>query len=365
MTGTIHVFEFLKTLPAPTAGGICPVFGNDRFLKQLAIQHLVPGDDDGDEDFGAVFLDGAVVEWVDVMDELSTRSLFGSTGPKTVVVDHGDAFVKENRDSLEKRLDTSDVAGLLVLMVDSWPANTRLYKRCDKSCVQVDCNPPMTKRGRSKSHDDAKTMKWLIHRANETYEFELPSAGAGVLVELTDRDFGRMDQELAKLSLYAIDEKLDPITIRGIVGGWPAQTMWEVIDAATEGDAGTAINLLDQLIRSGEHPLALLGQLAWSLRRYAEVGELVRRDHRQGRRINMEQTKKQAGFRSWGSELTDADRRLRQLGRDRIACINDWLLNADLALKRSHSHVDRGRLVLETLVTRMAQELSPASDTVR
>ena len=40
----------------------------------------------------------------------------------------------------------------------------------------------------------------------------------------------------------------------------------------------------------------------------------------------------------------------------------DWLLEADLALKRSHSKPDRGRLVLEMLFVKMAKELGPVGD---
>ena len=39
----------------------------------------------------------------------------------------------------------------------------------------------------------------------------------------------------------------------------------------------------------------------------------------------------------------------------------DWLLEADMALKRSHSKEHRGRLVLEKLFVKMAKELGAAS----
>ena len=66
---------------------------------------------------------------------------------------------------------------------------------------------------------------------------------------------------------------------------------------------------------------------------------------------------KQAGFNSWGGEIDNAARRIRQLGRDRAFQMHDWLLEADVALKRSHSKADRGRLVLEQLFVKMAKEL--------
>ena len=358
MSGTIHVFDLLNRPPGDDPVGLCPVFGADRFLKQLAVKHLL-GIDSGEAEFSVCQFEGATAQWADVADELSTRSLFGGDGPRVVLVDNGDPFVKRFRDSLEQ-LQESPPEGRLVLVVDSWAANTRLYKRCDKGGIQINCDPPAIKRGRSKQRDDAKIIKWLITRASVEYGFELPANGAPVLIELTECNFGRMDQELAKLALYASDEKLDPIAIREIVGGWPVQTMWQAIDAATDGNAGAALQLLDQLLRSGEHPLALLGQLAWSLRRFATVGELAQRDLRNGRRFDLNQSLKDAGVRAWGGELDQAGERLRQLGRKRVARINDWLLEADLALKRTHSRPERGRLVLEKLLTRMATDLADA-----
>jgi hypothetical protein len=42
---------------------------------------------------------------------------------------------------------------VLVLDVDEWPANTRLYKALDQSGLQIDCRPPQ-KKGKSKDTDE-------------------------------------------------------------------------------------------------------------------------------------------------------------------------------------------------------------------
>ncbi len=179
------------------------------------------------------------------------------------------------------------------------------------------------------------------------------------MIELTDCEFGRMDQELQKLALYADKNgKVDSKKIKQVVGGWRTRTMWEAIDAATEGDAAKALELLDQLIRSGEHPLALFGQMSWSLRRYATATEIVMRQLRSGRKADLPGAMKAAGFRAWGGELAASEQRIKQLGRRRAELMMDWLLEADLALKRSHSQEHRGRLVLEKLFVKMAKELA-------
>ncbi len=357
MTGTKHVFDFLAEPFSEVPGGVCAVFGGERFLKRLAVSHLVRCAGNEDPDFAASHFDSDSARWTDIHDELATRTLFGGDGPRIVVVDHADGFVKENRERLED-YQASGGTGLLVLIVESWASNTRLYKAINKSGLQIRCDPP-TASARSKQRDEKQVQDWLIARATSEYGFNLPAGGAQLLIELTDCEFGRMDQELQKLCLYS-DEKgtVDQATIKQVVGGWRTRTMWEAIDAATDGDAKRSLELLDQLLRSGEHPLALFGQMSWSLRRYATATESVLRQLRHGRKADLPAAMKQAGFRAWGGELAASESRIRQLGSKRAGMMMNWLLEADLALKRSHSKEGRGRMVLETLFVKMAKELA-------
>lgn len=360
MSGTIHAFDLAKP-PAEKPKGVCPLFGSERFLQRLAVKELVNWLADGDTEFSATEFDGNTCAWADVVDELSTRSLFGGDGPRIVVVDEADKFVKNHRDQLEKLVE-KPAAGLLVIVVSSWASNTKLYKRIDKAGLQIRCDAP-TKGGRSKARDDSKVIKWLVKRAKAEYDFKLPETCATVLIELTECNFGRMEQELAKLTLYVdADEPFEPNAVRMIVGGWSKKTMWEAIDAAADGRAGHALDMLDQLFRSGEHPLAMFGQISWSLRRFAEVGEIASRDVRNRRRFDMKESLKTAGFRAWGGEIANAERRLKEIGRERVGQLYSWLAETDLALKRTHSKAERGRLMLEKLFVRLAEEVKqPAS----
>ena len=355
---TVHIFDLLDLPLAETPTGVCAVFGGERFLKKLAVDFLVREIGGDKEDFAASQYDSDTADWANVHDELSTRTLFGGDGPRIVVVDHADQFVKNNRDRLEDYVTASGETGLLILIVDSWASNTKLFKKIDKSGLQVRCDAP-TKSTRSKQRDEKKTADWLVARAKTVYEFKLPAGGAQVLIELTDCEFGRMDQELQKLALYSEQGKLDQSVIKKVVGGWRTRTMWDAIDSAADGEAGRALELLDQLLRSGEHPLALFGQLSWSLRRYATATEIVMRQMRHRQKPNLSDAVQKAGFRAWGGEIDAAQNRIRQLGRDRAGQMLDWLLEADVALKRSHSKEVRGRLVLEKLFVKMAKELGP------
>jgi DNA polymerase-3 subunit delta len=69
----------------------------------------------------------------------------------------------------------------------------------------------------------------------------------------------------------------------------------------------------------------------------------------------------QAGFRPWPADaLAAAEKQLIQLGRDRAGRLLQWLLEADLAMKGSHSSSDRARFVLEMLFLRQAKRQQPS-----
>lgn len=388
MLGTAHVFDFLNQPVVTAPSGICAIFGGERFLKKLAVNRLLATIGGESSDFSAAHFDSDQTAWADVHDELATRSLFGGDGPRIVVVDHADKFVSQNRDRLmdylsppkktkstsskkvaantadtqandsnDSNANSSGPNGLLILIVDTWASNTKLYKAIDKTGLQIKCDLPFA--GRSKNRDDKKIADWIIKRAKQEYGFTLSRAGSQLVIDSTDAECGRMDQELQKLVLYA-DKKgnVPQETIKQVVGGWRSRTMWDAIEAAVEGDAGKSLTLLDQLLRSGEHPLALFGQMSWSLRRYATATETVMRQLRAGRKPDLKQALEGAGFLKWNNELAASEERIKQLGSQRSGQLAQWLLEADLALKLSHSKEDRGRLVLETLFVRMAKELA-------
>ncbi len=392
MNGTVHVFDFLS---APSKGvplGMCVLFGGERFLKRLALDSLIRSVSDEEElEYAATFLEGDSASWTDVHDELATRSLFGSGGPQIVVVDHADKFVKDHRDRLGDYLDPPKpkspksrksakaksaeeatpkqspsntgnqvpFSSLLILVVDTWLSTTILYREVEKSHLQIKCDAPL--QGRSKNRDEKKVVDWLVARANREYQYDLPAKGAQLVVELTDCEFGRMDQELQKLVLYLDPKgKLSLDTIKQAVGGWQTRTTWDAVDAATEGDAGKALDLLNKLLLGGEHPLALFGQIASTLRRFSTATEIVLRQSRNREKIDVSAAIKGAGFPFWGGELAANERRLKQVSSKRASQISQWLLEADLALKRSHSKEEMGRLVLEQLLVRLAKELAPA-----
>lgn len=361
--GTLHAFDYLEDPAAVNCPPVCVLFGDEDFLKRLVRQRLRDGLAGSDPDAPYTTFDGEVADWCDVADEIATVALFGGGAKRLAIVESADDFVSKFRDKLEDYVEKPKRTGILVLEVGTWASNTRLYKAVDKQWLQIDCRLPQKSAGKRSELDEARLHKWLIDWAKTHYSAVLMPAAAKLLVDLVGPQLGMLDQDLAKLSLFVgPKEKITPELVQRVVGGWKAKTIWEVIDAATNGDAAEALRQLDMALQSGEHPQALFGQIAWSLRRFAVATRIFELAERRGQRLALRDALQQAGFRPWPQNaLADAESQIKQLGRDRSGKLLQWLLEADLAMKGSHSAPDRARFVLEQLFFRMAKRTAVTS----
>lgn len=346
--GIVQALDLLEGERPGTLPPTVVLFGPQRYLTGLVLRHLI-GTGDGPGDLFAVELDSDGTEWAVVADQLHSGSLFGDDN-KVVVLRDADDFVKKHRERLEEVASDAGRAVPLLLTVEAWPANTRLYRIVGEHGLQVSCNVPMTGTGKWDGPDTARVGKWLAGRAARTHGFQIAPDAARLVFELCDGEMGRADQELARLGLYVSEkETIDRARVQSLVGGWRSQTMFEAIDAAVEGQAAVALQLIDRLIQSGEHPLALFGQLAWSLRRYSQALRILDRNQSGGKGA-LAAALKQAGFSGFRGDLERAEPRMRRLGRARVSRLAAVLREIDRSLKGSHSRDDRGRLMLEKLV---------------
>jgi DNA polymerase-3 subunit delta len=340
---------------------VCAVFGDEPFLKQLVLKELkrqvVGGDADVPVD--AIDCSDRMPDWRDVADELATVSLFGGGKPRLVILERADAFVSANRQRLEDYVAKPRASSVLVLEVDEWPANTRLYKALDQTGLQIDCRPPQ-KQGKSKGLDEAAVLKWISDWGKSQHAVQLTRDGAQHLLDLTGPSFGLLDQDLAKLALLVpAGTKATPEHVQEIIGGWRTKSIWDLVDAAVGGETAEALTQLDRLLHSGEHPLALVGSLSWSLRRYAAATRIFQQAERAGQKMPLRDALVQAGVKDWPiGALAASEKRLIQLGRRRGSKLYQWLLELDLSLKGSHSQDDRARWALEQLVLRMSKSVS-------
>ncbi|HUE74224.1 MAG TPA: DNA polymerase III subunit delta [Pirellulaceae bacterium] len=368
MSHTLHALDYLAAPAKHPPAAVCVVFGDDPFLRRQALSALkaqaLGGDDSPVTGYDC---QERMPQWRDVIDELSTHSLFGGGGRRIVVLERADAFVSAERSRLEDYVAKPRASGMLLLDVEEWPANTRLFKAVDQSGLQIDCRPPQRQVGKNKVVDEKTIVDWIVAWGKSRHSLTVTRDAAEHLLELAGPVFGILDMDLAKLALFVdAGQKVTPELVQDAIGGWRTQSTWDLVDAAADGNAGEALVQLDRLLHAGEHPLALLGSIAWSLRRYAAATRIYAQAERRGKRIELREALSQAGFRDWPlGTIKKAEDRLKQMGRARAGKLYAWLLETDLSLKGSHSHESRGRLALEMLFLKLARKPAAAAGTRR
>jgi len=235
-----------------------------------------------------------------------------------------------------------------------------LFKSLTETGLQVASRAPQ-KSGRAKGVDERAVASWIAQWGNARHGLSLTPDATQALLELVGAHFGLLDQELAKLSLFAeAGQSVTDKVVERVTGGWRAKTMWEVLAAAALGETGEALAHLDHLLKSGQHPNALFGQISWSFRRLANAAQRYRPPPRGAAPGAVDQALRdalqQAGVRDWPKgNLQAATSQLKQLGSARAGQLLSWLLEADLALKGSHSTPHRARRVLEVLFLKMSK----------
>jgi DNA polymerase-3 subunit delta len=340
---SVEAIDYLASPAKHPVRPVCALFGDQAFLQREALvtlrRQVAP---EADGDFSIATLDGETVELVQVLDELATIAMFGGGG-RLVIVENADNFVSRHRAALEQYAARPKGSSTLALVVRSWPANTRLAKQVAEAGLAIECKAPTP----------ARLAKWLVRWAKQRHGATLTPDAADALVEQVEPELGLLDQELAKLAAVAgPGVEIDDALVTQAVGGWRTKTVWELLDAALEGQTATALAQLDRLLLAGEAPIALLGQVASNLRRFAAAVRFVEQTELTGRRTNLRSALQQAGVKPF--VLAKAEGQMRRLGRERAGKLYRWLLEADLALKGSSSSPARGRLLLEQFVVRLA-----------
>jgi DNA polymerase-3 subunit delta len=343
MPKPVDAFDYLAAPAKHPAASVCVLFGDESFLKRQVIGRLKDEVLSGDDaEFSVTVLGGGETSLAEVSDALATRALFGG-GRHMIIIDQADEFVSRNRPALEQYAARPKPASVLLLEVKLWPSTTRLFKALADSGLQIECRFPPS----------ARLLKWLAGWSRERHQAKLEPAAAELLAETVELDLGLFDQELAKLAALAGEGgTITAEMVRQAVGGWRVQTAWNMLDAALDGDARSALVQLDRLLVSGEVPIALLAQISASLRRLAAATRLLDQGSAGRRPTSLRQALEQVGVKPF--VLGKVEGQLRKLGRTRANQLYRWLLEADLALKGTSSSTFRSRLVLEELIVRLS-----------
>lgn len=104
---------------------------------------------------------------------------------------------------------------------------------------------------------------------------EIEPLAANLLADITNREPALMRMELQKLSLFVQGRgKITAADVRELVPNARKNTVWELADMIASRRRDHALQFLDNLLREGEEPVALVGVLSWMYRKLIEARDL-------------------------------------------------------------------------------------------
>lgn len=253
---------------------ILPVYalvGADRFTRTERLEEILQCLSPDMDTLCPARFDGTRAELADVLDELRTPSLLGAR--RVVVVDDADDFVSAHRVVLERYVLDPAPGGTLILLCNTLPRTTRLYRAVQNSGKVITC--PAPSRG--------ALADWLSTRARDRYGKAIHRGAAQRLREHVGDSLAALDAELAKLAAYA-DERpeISIADIDALTGHHREEKIFRVTDAMAAGDVAAALAHWDQVLATDRAaPVRAIAGLAWGVRRLLNA----RREWRGGTQI--------------------------------------------------------------------------------
>lgn len=329
----MRALDWLKEKAGSGGRPLYVVFGDDSYLRRESIRKAIGEEIPGDEaDVGVARFEGASAKLADVVDELRTLPFFSKR--RIALVEEADPFVTTYRKELEAYVEAPSASGCLILAVRSWPGNTRLAKSAAKVGEAIDCAGPK----------ESELLAWLPSQAKRAGA-KLGTDAARLLLELVGPEPGLLVAEVEKLAIAtAHTGEIRREDVAKFVESGRIEQIWDVVNAAAEGEGARATKLLDDLIASGEHPVGLLARMASSLMKLHHTGRL------RAARMSLPEACQALGINPYFAQ--SMGKQHSHLGPSRVDRLPNELIQADLDIKGGSQLPPR--VVLEMLLVRLA-----------
>ncbi len=237
--------------------------GSDAFLRDehrrsIVLQVIA----DADPQIAVSRFD-ATAELAEVLDTLRTLPFLAPR--RAVVISDADAFVSAYRQALEKYLQSPSESSTLILMVSSWPKNTRLAKRVAEIGEVMDCSVG----------DERKAATWLRKAAAQRNKTIDPGAIA-LLLQWRGTDLATLSGEIEKLTLYVGDRaSIDAEDVSKLVVATTGPEAFALTNALAAGETAAALQALAGAVRRRGEEYKTLGMIGWHMRKALKVRQLL------------------------------------------------------------------------------------------
>ena len=237
--------------------------GKDAHLVQSAKKDLIKNILAGADPQLCLSEFDSSVELSTILDELRTLPFLAPH--RLVVITDASSFITANRSAIEKYLQSPSSTGTLVLIVSTWNKSTKLAKMLPKVGKVIQCDPPTGK----------DLTKWISDYAKSLGKKINPDA-ADMLSVSIGSDLSWLKNELDKLATYTNDRPaITAQDVTKIVSASAAPEAFALSNAITAGNIAKALDSLSNAMTTRGAEFALLGQLAWHLRRALQVQQAI------------------------------------------------------------------------------------------
>lgn len=314
---------------------VVAIVGNEPFLRSEALARVLEPLKAEMGELGATRFEGDRATAADVLDEVRTPSLLG--GRRVAIVEDADDFISANRDLMERYCSAPVEDSVLILLCNSLPRNTKLYKIVDAKGQIITCEVPK----------GVAFASWITQRALNTYEKKIAPAAVQSLRRLLGDSAGWIDAELGKLASYIGDRPdITAADVNELTDQRREEKVFGIMDAMAGGDAAQALCLWNQVLETDRAaPGRAIAGLALKIRQMIEAcDELAATGqvYKSAARMFM--------------EAHDLRRRLERIGKMELLAQQRDLLRADLAVKTGLSSLP---LAIEQFIVK--HSLNPAA----
>jgi DNA polymerase-3 subunit delta len=251
--------------------------------------------------------------------------------------DDGDDPRKETLRAFSAYLDSPAPFTILLFEVPKLDKRQRLYKILNDKALIVELT----------IGDQAAAF---VAQMAKELGAEIEPAAATLLAEITNREPALMRMELQKLSLYAQGRgRVTIADVKELVPNARKNTVWELADMIATRRRDHALQFLDNLLREGEEPVALVGVLAWMYRKLIEARDLPAgmRGFQAARPLGMRPDTAEAAIRN-----------AHRMSKENLLAGLVALAETDSQLKSSNPNK---RATMEFLIARLTSNVNPAS----
>ena len=328
----------VKNMATKKAGSpsVVAIVGNDSFLRGDALGRVLEPLRQEVGDLGPMRFEGERATVAEVLDEVRTPSLLG--GMRVAIVEDADDFISANRELMERYCATPVPDSLLILLCNSLPRNTKLYKIIEANGQIVMCESPK----------GAAFGTWITQRASSAYGKKIASSAAQNLRRLLGDSPGWIDAELGKLASFVGDRpEITAADVNELTDQRREEKVFGIMDAMASGEVAGALSLWDQVLATDRAaPGRALAGLALKVRQMIEAFD------------EFESTGQVFGAaKRMFMDAGELRRRLERISRRELVEQQRDLLEADVAVKTGLSSLPLSieKLIVKHTVVRDAK----------